>query len=226
MKKNALITLLFVAFNLSFGQNSINMLSLDFLHLGVKQIDVNVKDIDREYSFVTFKRAYINTRLIDANRFKITQKGNVYFLSDDMDRSINNKYSIEVNSRGQILNVATPYYKGNIEKLDEKLLDDSNFIFLVLFVSELNTTVSNQLSYNSFYNFSNESNSGCSFWDTYYSVGVGASTEGANSHLVYVINQSIKNGELKGCTLLNNKPENTTVAFGLVHLATVTWCCK
>lgn len=201
----------------SFAQNPIDRLTLNSFCLGIKEIKTN----QNEYSFITFKKSFINATSIDAKNFKIRHSGNTYSLTDDLNPEVSNKYTISLDSHNSISQIVTPYYSGRME-LNEELLNDYHFVFLYLFISELYTDPQTEkLSYDSFTVFSQRL--GCSFWNTYYSVGIGASDAGALAHLNHTANNALHSGDLNGCTLLSTKPEFSS-HFG-VHIASIAWCC-
>ncbi len=229
MKKTIFIVLLLCISSSSFSQDVINNLTVNFFHLGIKEIDLKKTEKGSEYSFVSFKKSYINNVFIDAKRFKVVSIDKTFFLQDELNSGINDNYSITVNDKKEISNIATPTYQGRIENIDQKLFDDVNFVFLYLFSNELfNDLNSPKISYDTFSRTSVSASGGgavgCSFWDTYYSVGVGMSEAGAISHLNYVTNQAIQNGDLNGCTLISKKAE--VDSYMGVHVATITWCCN
>lgn len=219
MKKIILFFVLSCSF--TFGQNPIDKLTLHSFYLGIKEIGIHQTSNDLTYSFNTFKKGYINVTLLDVKRFKVKYSNNTYFLTDELDSKTNNKYSITVDSQKSISTITTPHYTGEMI-LTEQLTNDYHFVFLYLFLSELHgKSDMERIDYNSYLSTGNRL--GCSFWNTYYSVGIGISDAGALSHLNYTANQALHAGDLNGCTLLSTKPEFSS-HFG-VHMATIAWCC-
>lgn len=205
------------------AQESIDNLSKTFLNLGVKSIQVEKTAKGLEYTFVTVKKCYINASKVDLKRYKIVNVENNYFLLDSENQDINYKYSISLNTKTQTASYVTPLYKGDLNSALEELYNDKDFVFLYLFLREINLD-----STQDFARFDNSQanniNGGCSFWDTYYSVGIGASDAAALANLNYVMSNSIQDGDFDGCTKISTKPEYSTYLG--IHISTITWCCK
>lgn len=65
---------------------------------------------------------------------------------------------------------------------------------------------------------------GCALSNTYYSIGVGGSKAGAESHLTHVIQEAAMSGEFNNCKEIS-KDFETNCFWKVACISTFAWCC-
>ena len=203
---------------LSFGQNenfsliskSTSTLSKGTINLGVKEILINGTSI----KLSTFKGFYLNKALVNLSNYDFKYSENIL--------SFNNNNNYKIYSIKSQLYVETPKYKGILNNMDIKLIqDDVQFKVLLVLLGELTAIESVKVTFDS---MSKSAGGGsCSFWNTVYSVGIGLSSNAAWADYNYSQADDINSGNLTGCVSLGS-PEHSQI--GVVHYVTKSWCCR
>lgn len=145
-------------------------------------------------------------------------RGQKVFLSDfivkryDDTIILNERYSIEKKVNGEIF-IKTPSYVGNFKEMPVEYKKDLNVFILEFYLNEIYSTDK------STFNDKTKNNNGsrpCSFWNTYYCVGVGLTQSAA-------IAESTASGDLINCEKLG--PAEAVPFTGGTVWATA-YCCN
>jgi hypothetical protein len=185
------------------------LLSETLMNLGAKELVKN----GNTYTFITSKGLYLFGIRENLKDYSFDYIDNTLSLSSDNTYQI---YSLENN-----LYLETPYYKGLLENVEQKYLnEDKKLNLLIIFLGEVNSDpVRDKTTYE---DYSSRYGGSCSFWDTVYNVGVGLNSAAAHANLMHNIASDIIGGDLGGCTSIG---QSETSSIGGVYYSTQAWCC-
>ncbi len=156
-----------------------------FLNMGVTEINVTNMTTSKIYSFVDKKSFYINGESVNLSKYEIVLENNMIHLNtnDNLNLSIkNNKPYIVSDSY-----VGFP---------NDRFYNSIDFNILLLTMNELITEVELKFDSNDF--LLSKDSARCSFWNTYYVYGTGASQSVAQANLTAEIEDY--SSDLAGCT--------------------------
>ena len=196
-------------------KSSTDKTSQFFNNLGVIKIDIKKKGNETLVKVNSGKTFYFNGKSINLSNYSVkVNKKKVSLVEDD-------KYKIALKNNKAYL--ITPDYEGFYENADLKTLQNKKTFILLSFFNEL-TYTSIKVSINSGDLDANyaEAPASCGFWSTYYSVGVGLTSQAAQANLQYSMNGDIANGDTEGCRKIG-VPEAAPFTGGTVWLQ--AWCC-
>ena len=207
--------------NFSLGQTEkIDVLSEEFFKAGVNYIVKGKTNEGLLFSFETFNRFYFRNKKVNLKRYTIELKKNTYFLNDKENSGIGNLYSAYIKNNSVYL--STPYLKGMIEELEDKVFEDQNVCVLLLFVRERMLEEKEKTTFEMF----KRNKKGCAAGDTYYSVGWGLSTDSSQSHLANVIKEAASEGAFNGCAEISKDFTTSCAKGNHICVSTFAWCCK
>lgn len=191
---------------------STTLMSEFFFNIGVKKINVEEKSIGLSYKFETTKNFIVSGKSIDFSSKEFILKDNLIFEKSHPDYSITFKdgaYFIFSPSNNNYLEKFTKF--GENEEITSLVIFLHEIILVNGVKAEFDTHMQNY-----------DSRIGCSFWNTYYLVGAGATTSAANANLQFIIaTDDFVNGFT--CRKLNSSPDVTN--WGGFYTSTNTYCC-
>jgi hypothetical protein len=188
-----------------------NKVSSLFLNLGISEIAVKEKDNQKIVSMTSEKEFGFNGDAVNLSNYSINVNNKLIILNED------DKFKAGiVENKAYII---TPDYTGFYDDADLITRENVKTFVLIGYLNELLYT-KEKLS------FTEASNSlakaGCSFWDTYYSVGVGLTPGTAQANLEFSMAEDISSGDADGCTKIG-EPEAVPLTNGTVQVQ--GWCC-
>lgn len=187
---------------------STNLVSDLSFNLGAYEMDVT----NNIYSFKTKKGFVFNKYYYDLANFKFKIEENKLILID------NEKYSLSLDDS---LFFTTPSFKGELNIGNVDFQNDINVLVLRIARHDI-------LEEGIMETFDNKlppmSQTGtCSFWNTYYCVGVGGNQSAAIANMNYEIQDSLNSGELTNCQQLG-QAEPVSLTGGLAWAT--AYCCR
>ena len=195
---------------------STNLLSKMIINLGVKEIEKN----GNYFSLKTFRTFKIQDKFVDLSEIEFEYSN--YILSFKNDKSY------QIYSVANKFYVETPNYNGVLENITaERINNDKKLFYLLLFFGEFSDSNSKtnfetvQIEHQEEYS---TSGTGCSFWNTYYSVGIGINQAAADANFIHNVKSDIL-GEYSShshCWSLG-LPERSNLAH--VYYVSQAYCC-
>ncbi|KAA2217666.1 hypothetical protein [Chryseobacterium sediminis] len=187
-----------------------DLLSETIMNFGAKELIKN----DNTYTFSTSKDLYLLGMRDNLKNYSFDYIDNTLSFTKDESYQI---YSID-----NTFYVETPYFKGLLEDVDQKNLnEDRKLNVLMIFLGEVTSDpVLNKTKFDDY--SSRIAGGGCSFFNTVYNVGVGMNAAAAQANLLHNIIADVNDGDLKGCRSLGL---SESTSLGVVHYATQAWCC-
>lgn len=192
-----------------------SLINESLIKLGAREIVEEKYNSKTIYHFETYRNFILHGKSIDLSKYKFIKKNDMIFLSN------NQNYKIKMSNNQPY--IFTPNYEGFV-KDNQKVFFDSNAVMLMLFIIDYNSSDQAKIDAKTIFNHTSKS-LGCSVWNTYYSVGVGANKAGALSNLEYVANDAISDGDLNGCSLLSSRAETSCAWDSSLCVSTIAWCC-
>lgn len=191
---------------------STTLISEFFFNIGVKKITVEEKSIGLSYKFETSKNFNACGKSIDFSSKEFILKDNLIYEKSNPEYSVtfkDNAYFIFSPSNNDYLEMFTNF--GESEEITSLVV----FLHEIILENSVKTEFDTHMQ-----NF--DLRGGCSFWNTYYLIGAGATTSAANANLVYVMaTDDFVNGFT--CRKLNSSPDVTN--WGGFYTSTNTYCC-
>jgi hypothetical protein len=198
----------------------INVLSEEFFKTGVNSIIKGKTNEGLIFSFETFNAFYFGSKKVNLKRYTVELKKDTYFLIDKENRAVSSLYSAYIKNNSVYL--STPFSKGMIEEMGNKIFEDQNVCVLLLFVRERMLEEKEKTTFEIF----KRNKKGCAVGDTYYSVGWGLSTDSSQSHLANVIKEAASEGAFNGCTEISKDFTTSCAKGNHICVSTFAWCCK
>lgn len=194
------------------ARQSTDLLSETIMNLGATRL---IKTGDT-YTFSASRDLYLFGVRENLQDYSVNYIDNTLSLSQDNTYKI---FSIENN-----LYLETPNYKGLLENIDQKNLnEDKKLNLLIIFLGELiSDPIIDKTTFAEYSARRLAGGGSCSFWDTVYNVGVGMNSAAAQANLMHNVATDIISGELGGCTSIGHS-ESSSISG--VHYATQAWCC-
>lgn len=176
-------------------------------NLGASGINISSENVN----FKTKKGFYFSGTYYDLKDFSFRIEENSITLLNNL------KYSIELNEN--VIYFTTPEYHGILDENNIDFQRDINVFVLRLIMNELHIDSHKDSFANKIYT----SGASCSFWNTYYCVGIGATQSAAIADMNYEIADSQASGELLGCVKLG-RAEPVSLSGGLAWAT--AFCCR
>jgi len=182
-----------------------------FQNLGGTEIIVTNNSLETKYSAESKKQFRFNGDFSSLSDFSVILKDGFLVLEND------ERYKISLNN--DIAYITTPEFSGNINKAnDVKSLKNIKTFILLTYLKEITSDNSKKITLES--TLSNKAS--CSFWNTYYSIGVGLTQTAAQADLQYEVQDAINSGDANGCTQIGGAE---AVAFSGGTVWAQAWCC-
>lgn len=205
--------------NLEFNvSESTALLTQGFIDKGVSYVEVNKTNSSINYSFKTYKVFQILNKVVDYSNYDFTLKGNTFSFSNSKN------YSIFLKEEDLFIN--TPNYHGLLSNYAQHNNFDLPSVILIFAYEELSATEDKKIDFNKYAKEASNSRVFCSFWNTYYVYGLGATEGVANSNLASEIVYYTNNGDLNGCTALGGSSTSCAFSGGLGCVAVQGYCCQ
>lgn len=195
---------------------STKLLSKTIINLGVKEIEKN----GNFYSFKTFRTFKIQDRFVNLSEFEFEYSDHILSFKKDK--------SYQIYSVANQFYLKTPTYNGMLENITaERINNDENILYLLLFFGEFTNDSSRttfetvQIEHQAEYS---TSGTGCSFWNTYYSVGIGLNQAAADANFIHNLKDDMWNeySSHTHCWSLG-RPEKSN--FAHVYYVSQAFCC-
>jgi hypothetical protein len=185
--------------------------SRNLLKLGVSKIIRT----GSEFSFSTVK----DFRIYD----QFYNMSNYLFDYSDNTLKFKNNSAYEIFSINNELYLSCPSYEGLVRDLDAEVVkNDKNLIFLMTFLGEMTAEQSEKIEYEDGVAEENARyGGGCSFWNTYYTYGVGANGAAAYANFVHNFWDDVLN-HYENCRNIGGAEHST---IGMIHYYTMAFCC-
>lgn len=192
-------------------KKSTDLVSPFFQNLGGTEIIVTNNSFETKYRAVSKKQFKFQGKFTSLSDYAVKLKDGFIVLESD------NGYKISLNN--DIAYIVTPEFSGNINEANEvKTLKNIKTFILLTYLKEITSDNSKKINLNS--TLANKTP--CSFWNTYYSIGVGLTEAAAQADLDYEVQDAINSGDANGCTKIGN-PEPVALSGGTVWAQ--AWCC-
>lgn len=189
-----------------------SVFSRNLLKLGVSKIIRT----GSEFSFSTVKDFRIYNQFYNMSNY-------VFDYSDNTLRFKDNS-SYEIFSINNEMYLVCPGYEGLLKDVATEVVNnDKNLIFLLTFLGEMTAEQSEKIEYEDGVAEENARfGGGCSFWNTYYTYGIGANGAAAYSNFIHNFWDDVLH-HYKNCTNIGGVEHST---IGIVHYYTLAFCCK
>lgn len=182
-----------------------------FQNLGGTEIIVTNDSFETKYRAVSKKQFKFDGEFTSLSDYAVTLKNGFIVLESD------ERYKISLNN--DIAYIKTPEFSGNINEVNEvKTIKNIKTFILLTYLKEITSDNSKKINLNS--TLANKAP--CSFWNTYYSIGVGLTKSAAQADLEYEVQDAINSGDANGCTKIG-EPEAVGFSDGTVWAQ--AWCC-
>jgi hypothetical protein len=136
--------------------------------------------------------------------------------------SLNDNYYLTLNSNKEIF-MNTPNYQGALNSMPIDFQKDINVFVLKFYLNEISTKANEKITFSERQNLEASLRGSCSFWNTYYAIGIGLTKSAAIADMNYEIADSMASGELLGCVQLGGAE---AVAFSGGTMWATAFCCR
>jgi len=192
-------------------KKSTDLVTPFFQNLGGTEIIVTNDSFGTKYKAESKKKFKFNGKFSSLSDYTVILKDGFIVLEND------ERYKISLNN--DIAYIKTPEFSGNINEANEiKSLKNIKTFILLTYLKEITSDNSKKISLNS--TLANKAS--CSFWNTYYSIGVGLTEAAAQADLQYEVQDAINSGDANGCTKIGGAE---AVAFSGGIVWAQAWCC-
>ncbi|MFN4764114.1 hypothetical protein ACKGJN_13375 [Gillisia sp. Q332] len=192
-------------------KTSTDLVTPFFQNLGGTEIIVTNNSFETKYRAESKKQFKFNGEFSSLSDYAVILKDGFIVLESD------ERYKISLNN--DIAYIKTPEFSGNINEVNEvKTLKNIKTFILLTYLKEITSDNSKKINLNS----SLANKASCSFWNTYYSIGVGLTESAAQADLEYEVQDDINSGDANGCTKIGGQ-EAVSLSGGTVWAQ--AWCC-
>lgn len=201
---------------------STSLVSEILYNTGLESITVNKKEKNLTYDFESKNKKQHQNLIVNGMYIDLFDKS--YILENDyiyLNGNKEIKLTFVGNEPFVKSNNFTGYLRDNVE-----LINDRNLIALLIVMNEITLNESSKfitLQDNNRNPNPPSIERPCSFWNTYYSVGIGLNSSAAWSNYHYNNQNDTNSGDLIGCEAIGD-PEHTSL--GVVHYVTRAYCCN
>ena len=136
--------------------------------------------------------------------------------------NLNENYYLTLDSKEEVF-IHTPNYQGALNSLPIDFQKDINVFILKFYLNEILTNADKKITFTERQNIEASLRGSCSFWNTYYCVGIGLTQSAAIADMNYEIADSQASGELLGCVQLGPAEP---VAFSGGTMWATAYCCR
>lgn len=196
-----------------------------FFQAGISKIEVS--KIDNSIVFMPsntteqrhgLKNILLNGHSVLLSDYVVRLENGALYLNDQKD--------LQMTLKGDKPYLISDMYTGYLEDNNELLLD-KNVSVLFTFLNELIISQDQKVLYSeamsNIETMEANNKTACSFWDTYYSYGIGLNKAGAYANFEHNLLDDLTDGGMgANCTALG-PPEHTSI--GVAHYYTMAFCC-
>lgn len=182
-----------------------------FFNLGISKVDVTKENDVKNISLTSEKQFSFRGNSTNLSNYSVKVNDKIITLNED------NRYKIGIkNEKAYII---TPDFSGFYDEANLSVKQNVKTFVLLGFLNEL-VYDKEKLDISKISNLALRG--GCSFWDTYYSVGVGITPTTAKADLQASMEDDISEGETEGCTKIGGPG---AVSFTNETVYVQAWCC-
>ncbi|NNF34008.1 MAG: hypothetical protein HKN68_07860 [Saprospiraceae bacterium] len=200
---------------------STDKISKLFFNAGVAKIEV--KEVNSSLTFTplisSLEHFYNRAVLLNNHQVDLTD----YTVSmESGSLHLNNDKSVRLTIKDKKPFVISDHFTGYLEG-NHSMIQDREVSLLLIFLNELTMSSESKVVFEEEIREIDDNYRMCSFWDTYYSVGVGLNKSAAYANFEHNLLGDLTVGGMgQNCTAIG-PPEHTSL--GVVHYYTMAFCC-